>query len=178
MAKCSLLSRCPSYVNPCANIFMIVGYLERPKSHIDRVRVCNCNHETVIPVVICFSCQEMWGSAQWSCIQKHGEYEAAEWLHSSDREIDWVDRETNWSCKFWSFYSQEQFHVQKTPSQSLDDFGGLVVSMLASGTQVRGFKPGRSCWSFTGVKILSMPSSGGEVKESVPCRSFAACKRT
>jgi len=23
-----------------------------------------------------------------------------------------------------------------------------------------------------------MPSSGGEVKESVPCPSFAACKRT
>jgi hypothetical protein len=33
-----------------------------------------------------------------------------------------------------------------------DGFGGLVVSMLASGTQVR--------W-FTGVKILSMPPSGG-----------------
>ena len=52
----------------------------------------------------------------------------------------------------------------------LDGFGGLVVSMLASGTQVCGFKPG--------VKILSMPSSGGEVKESVPCPSFTACKRT
>jgi hypothetical protein len=26
-------------------------------------------------------------------------------------------------------------------------------------------------------KILSMPSFGGEVKPSVPCRSFAACKR-
>jgi hypothetical protein len=49
-----------------------------------------------------------------------------------------------------------------------DGFGGLVVSMLASGTQVRGFKPGRRCWIFTGVKILSMPSSGGAVKESVP----------
>jgi hypothetical protein len=32
-----------------------------------------------------------------------------------------------------------------------DGFGDLVVSMLASGTQGRGFKPG-------------MPSSGGEVK--------------
>jgi hypothetical protein len=27
-------------------------------------------------------------------------------------------------------------------------------------------------------KILSMPSFGGEVKESVPCPSYAACKRT
>ena len=59
-----------------------------------------------------------------------------------------------------------------------DGFGGLVISMLASGTQVCGFKPGRSRWIFTGVKILRMPSSGGEVKESVPCPSFAARKRT
>jgi hypothetical protein len=27
-------------------------------------------------------------------------------------------------------------------------------------------------------KILSMPSFGGEVKPSVPCRTFAACKRS
>ena len=60
----------------------------------------------------------------------------------------------------------------------LDGFGGLVVSMLASGIQVCGFKPGLSRWIFTDVKILSIPSSGGEVKESVPCPSFAECKRT
>ena len=29
-----------------------------------------------------------------------------------------------------------------------DGFGGLVVSMLASGTRVRGSKPGRSRWIF------------------------------
>ena len=29
-----------------------------------------------------------------------------------------------------------------------DSFGGLVVSILASGTQVCGFKPYRSCWIF------------------------------
>ena len=34
------------------------------------------------------------------------------------------------------------------PSQLLDGFGGLVVSMLASGTQVCGFKPGQSRWIF------------------------------
>ena len=27
-------------------------------------------------------------------------------------------------------------------------FGGLVVSMLASGSRVRGFEPGRSRWIF------------------------------
>jgi len=51
-------------------------------------------------------------------------------------------------------------------------------SVLASGTQVRGFKPGRSHRNFKGEKILSTPSFGGEVKPSVPCRRFAACKRS
>ena len=35
-----------------------------------------------------------------------------------------------------------------TYTPSLDGFGGLVVSMLASGTQVCAFKPGRSSWIF------------------------------
>ena len=52
-------------------------------------------------------------------------------------------------------------------------------SVLAFSTQVRGFKPGRSRRIFfKGEKILSMPSFGGEVKPSVPCRRFAACKRS
>jgi hypothetical protein len=45
-----------------------------------------------------------------------------------------------------------------------DGFDGLVVSMLASGTQGRGLKPGRGRWIFADVKILSMPSFGREVK--------------
>jgi hypothetical protein len=57
-------------------------------------------------------------------------------------------------------------------------FGGLVVSMLASGTQDRGFKPSRSRQIFSGAKILSMPSFGREVKQFVPCHRFAARKRT
>ena len=51
-------------------------------------------------------------------------------------------------------------------------------SVLAFGTQVRGFKPGRSCRIFKGKKILSTPSFRGEVKPSVPCRRFVACKRS
>jgi hypothetical protein len=50
--------------------------------------------------------------------------------------------------------------------------------MLASGTQVRGFKPGWSCRIFLFKKILSMPSFGGAVKPSVSCRRFSACKRS
>ena len=51
-------------------------------------------------------------------------------------------------------------------------------SVLAFSTQVRGFKPGRSRRIFRAKKILSTPSFGGEVKPSVPCRRFAACKRS
>jgi len=50
-------------------------------------------------------------------------------------------------------------------------------SVLAFGTQVRGFAPGRSLRIFRAKKILSTPSFGGEIKPSVPCRSFTACKR-
>jgi hypothetical protein len=50
--------------------------------------------------------------------------------------------------------------------------------VLAFSTQVRGFKPGRRRRIFQGEKILSTTSFGGEVKRSVPCRRFAACKRS
>jgi hypothetical protein len=50
--------------------------------------------------------------------------------------------------------------------------------VLAFSTQVRGFKLGRSRQIFKGEKILSTPSFGGEVKPSVPCCRFAACKRS
>jgi hypothetical protein len=49
-------------------------------------------------------------------------------------------------------------------------------SVLAFGTQVRGFKPGRNHRIFSGEKILSMPSFGGEVKPSVPCRALRYVK--
>jgi len=51
-------------------------------------------------------------------------------------------------------------------------------SVLAFGTQVRGFKPDRSRRIFKGEKVLSTPSFRGEVKPSVPCRRFTACKRS
>jgi hypothetical protein len=50
-------------------------------------------------------------------------------------------------------------------------------SVLAFGTQVRGFAPGQSRRIFKGKKILST-ASFGEVKPSVSCRRFAACKRS
>ena len=54
-------------------------------------------------------------------------------------------------------------------------FGGLRVSVLASGTRVRGFKPGRSRRIFRALGLY-FPSSGGEVKPSVPCRTLRHVK--
>jgi hypothetical protein len=44
----------------------------------------------------------------------------------------------------------------------LDGFGGLVVSMLASGSRVRGFEPDQSRWIFSDVKksLACLPSEG------------------
>ena len=46
--------------------------------------------------------------------------------------------------------------------KGLDGFGDLVVSMLASGTRVRGFKPGRRRWIFRASEKSSacLPSKG------------------
>jgi hypothetical protein len=52
-----------------------------------------------------------------------------------------------------------------------------VVSMLASGTQDRGFAPSRSRRIFRTKKILSMSSFGREVEPFSSCRRFATCKR-
>ena len=56
----------------------------------------------------------------------------------------------------------------------VSDFGGLGVACWPlvpkfAGSYRRIFKV---------EKILSTPSFGGEVKPSVPCRRFAACKRS
>ena len=44
----------------------------------------------------------------------------------------------------------------------LDGFGGLVVSILATGTRDRGFKPGQSRWIFrvSGKSSVCLPSEG------------------
>jgi hypothetical protein len=48
-----------------------------------------------------------------------------------------------------------------------------MVSVLAIGPTVRGFKPDQGRWIFLQVlKIHSTPSFGGEVKPSVPCRKI------
>jgi hypothetical protein len=51
-------------------------------------------------------------------------------------------------------------------------------SVLAFGTQARGFALGRIRRIFRVKKSSGTPSFGGKAKPSVPCRSFTACKRS
>jgi len=58
-------------------------------------------------------------------------------------------------------------------------FGGIEVACWPLVPKFGGLEV--ACWplvpKFWGEEILSTPSFGGEVKPSVPCRSFTACKR-
>jgi hypothetical protein len=56
----------------------------------------------------------------------------------------------------------------------LSGFGGLGVAC----TKLAGSHPAEAVGFLGRKKILSTPSYGGEVKPSVPCRSFTACKRS
>jgi hypothetical protein len=55
-------------------------------------------------------------------------------------------------------------------------FGGLEVACWPLVPKFASSNPAGRI--FKGEKILSTPSFGGEVKLSVPCRRFAACKRS
>jgi hypothetical protein len=65
-------------------------------------------------------------------------------------------------CYSWQNRPHYKLAQTYTPARWL---GGLLVSILATGTRDCGFKPGRSRWIISGIwKILSMPSFGEEVK--------------
>jgi hypothetical protein len=57
------------------------------------------------------------------------------------------------------------------PSQKVD-IGGLVVIVLAIGTNAHVFKPGRGRWILRVIKIRSTTSFGKEVKPSALCRKI------
>jgi len=56
-------------------------------------------------------------------------------------------------------------------------YGGLEVAFWPLVPKFAGSNPAEAV-GFLGGQILSTPSFGGEVKPSVPCRRFAACKRS
>ena len=55
-------------------------------------------------------------------------------------------------------------------------FGGLEVACWPLEPKFAGSNPAEAVGFFRLKKILSTPSFGGEVKLSVPCRRFTACK--
>ena len=57
-------------------------------------------------------------------------------------------------------------------------FGGLGVACWPLVPKFAGSNPSEAVGFLGRKKILSTPSVGGEVKPSVPCRRFAACKRS
>jgi hypothetical protein len=79
----------------------------------------------------------------------------------------------------WRMFGPKRDEVigewRKLHNEELNDsgFGGLGV---ACWPLVPKFKPGRSRRIFQGEKILNTITFGGDVKPSVPCRRFAACK--
>jgi hypothetical protein len=50
--------------------------------------------------------------------------------------------------------------------------GGVVVSVLATGPNGRGFEPSQGDGFLKALKIRSTPSFGREVKPEVPCRKI------
>jgi hypothetical protein len=56
--------------------------------------------------------------------------------------------------------------------EALSRFGGVVVSVLATGIKGRGFRTGRGNVFLWAIKIRSTPSFGWEVKPEVPCRKI------
>jgi hypothetical protein len=50
--------------------------------------------------------------------------------------------------------------------------GSIIVSVLAIGPKVRGFKPAEATEFLRAIKIRSTPSFGGEVKPKAPCRKI------
>ena len=57
-------------------------------------------------------------------------------------------------------------------------FGGLEIACWPLVPKFAGSNPAEAVGFLGRKKILSTPSFGGEVKPSVPCRRFAACKRS
>jgi len=75
----------------------------------------------------------------------------------------------HWSSE-WKRWKSGRLHHQ--------GFGGLEVACWSLVPKFAGSNPAESVVFLRAKKILSTPSFRGEVKPSVPCCRFAACKRS
>jgi hypothetical protein len=66
---------------------------------------------------------------------------------------------------------------QHKPTHMASGFDGLEVACWPLVPKFAGLHPAKAIGFLGRKKIPSTPPFGGEVKPSVPCRSFTACKR-
>ena len=92
------------------------------------------------------------------------------------RKIFWAKRDE--IAGEWRKLHSAELHALHSSPNMIVDPGGPVVIILATGSEVREFKPGRGRWIFSEGEILSMTSFGREVKPLVPCRRFTTRKRS
>jgi hypothetical protein len=92
----------------------------------------------------------------------------------SNFRLDLLFRLREFLCVFIQFFqASDKIETQITCIHS--SFGGLEVVCWPLVPKFVGSHPAKAV-GFLKTKILSTPSFGGEVKLSVPCRSFTACK--
>jgi hypothetical protein len=58
------------------------------------------------------------------------------------------------------------------PTYYCNSLDGLVITVLATGLKVRGFKPAKGDGFLRVIQIRSMTSFGGKVKPATPCRKI------
>ena len=73
---------------------------------------------------------------------------------------------------------QDILMLQHLKKYIIEDSGGPVVIILATGPEVRGFKPGLGRWIFSEIKNREYDFLRKRIKPWVPYRIFTACKRT
>jgi hypothetical protein len=76
----------------------------------------------------------------------------------------------------WSVMDRNVFMQCLTVLKECSAFGGLGVACWPLVPKFAGSNPAEAIGFLRAKKFLSTPSFGVEVKPSVPCRRFAACK--
>jgi len=97
----------------------------------------------------------------------------------ASRYTDWATRPTYTGCTmiYYKIVPVTNFNKYLQYGTSIC-FGGLEAACWPLVPKFAGSNPAEAVEFLRAKKILSTPSFGGEVKPSVPCRSFAVCNRS